>query len=288
MMKSAICIENLTRDFDSIRALDGLSSEIPPGIIFGFLGPNGAGKTTTIRLLLGLLEPTAGHASVLGFDTQTQAAQVRAHTGALLEHTGIYEQMSAADNLEFYGRAFRLPPARRKARIRELLTHMGLWERRHDRAGKWSRGMKQKLALARTLLHRPRLVLLLVSLAVVNVLQWNESLQIYRPAILAINIAASLLMSGMVASLGILISLRSPTVQGAAQTIMLMLFMPLLLLQAVVFLLPTFLPRDVIRQFLDRVDLTGILLAFLVVLLVATIGLLRAAMLRFRRSQLIL
>jgi ABC-2 type transport system ATP-binding protein len=156
----AMCLENLTKDFGPVRAVDAVSLEIPSGIIFGFLGPNGAGKTTTIRLLLGLLEPTSGHARVLGFDAHTHSDQVRAKTGALLEHTGIYEQMSAEDNLEFYGRAFRIPTAERKARIRELLSHMGLWERRRDRAGNWSRGMKQKLALVRTLLHRPSLILL--------------------------------------------------------------------------------------------------------------------------------
>jgi ABC-2 type transport system ATP-binding protein len=156
----AICTHNLTKEFESVRALDNLSLEIPPGIIFGFLGPNGAGKTTTIRLLLGLLEPTSGVAQVLGFDTQTQADQIRARTGALLEHSGIYEQMSAEDNLEFYGRAFLMPAVERQARIQELLTEMGLWERRKDRVGTWSRGMKQKLALARTMLHRPKLILL--------------------------------------------------------------------------------------------------------------------------------
>ncbi len=160
MTNCAIYLQNLTKDFESVRALNDLSLEIPTGILFGFLGPNGAGKTTTIRLLLGLLEPTAGKVQVLGFDTQTQADQVRAHTGALLEHTGIYEQMTAEDNLEFYGRAFCMSTAERKARVQDLLTHMGLWDRRKERAGNWSRGMKQKLALARTLLHRPRLVLL--------------------------------------------------------------------------------------------------------------------------------
>jgi ABC-2 type transport system ATP-binding protein len=156
----AVCTQNLTKDFESVRALDNLSMEISSGSIFGFLGPNGAGKTTTIRLLLGLLEPTAGKAKVLGFDTQTQADEIRARTGALLEHSGIYEQMNAEDNLEFYGRAFLVPERDRKMRIQELLTEMGLWERRTDRVGTWSRGMKQKLALARTMLHRPRLILL--------------------------------------------------------------------------------------------------------------------------------
>jgi ABC-2 type transport system ATP-binding protein len=156
----AIRLENLTRDFESTRAVDGLSLEVPAGTIFGFLGPNGAGKTTTIRLLLGLLEPTAGQAQVLGYDTHTQAQEIRARTGALLEHSGVYEHLSAYDNLEFYARVYRLSPAERDARIRELLEQMGLWERRQDRAGTWSKGMQQKLALARALLHRPPLVLL--------------------------------------------------------------------------------------------------------------------------------
>ena len=160
MKNQAILIQSLSKEFSAVKALDNLSLEVPSGTIYGFLGPNGAGKTTTIRLLLGLLEPTSGQAEILGFDTKTEADQIRAKTGAMLEHTGIYEQMSAEDNLEFYGRAFHMPTGERKARIRELLSHMGLWERRKDRAGLWSRGMKQKLALTRTLLHRPNLILL--------------------------------------------------------------------------------------------------------------------------------
>jgi ABC-2 type transport system ATP-binding protein len=164
MEEMAIRIEHLTHDFGrrdgKLRALDGLSLEVPSGIVFGFLGPNGAGKTTTIRLLLGLIEPTQGRAEVLGFDTRTQAAQARARTGALLEHPGLYEQLSAVDNLEFYARAWRMTRADRRSRIRELLTQIGVWERRRERVGTWSRGMRQKLALARALLHRPSLVLL--------------------------------------------------------------------------------------------------------------------------------
>ena len=164
MIEKAIRIEGLTRDFTTeagpVRAVKHLSLEVPAGIVFGFLGPNGAGKTTTLRLLLGLLEPSSGRAEVLGFDTQTQAEEVRTNSGALLEHSGLYEQLSAEDNLEFYGRAWCLPRAERQARIKALLSHIGLWERRNDPVGKWSRGMKQRLALARALLHRPRLVLL--------------------------------------------------------------------------------------------------------------------------------
>jgi ABC-2 type transport system ATP-binding protein len=156
----AIVVENLTRDYDGLRAVDHIDFSVEAGEIFGFLGPNGAGKTTTIHLLLGLLEPTDGRAEVLGFDTYTEADDVRAHTGALLEHTGVYEQLSAEDNLEFYGRVYRMAPAERHGRIKELLTQMDLWERRKDRAANWSKGMKQKLALARAMLHRPQLVFL--------------------------------------------------------------------------------------------------------------------------------
>ena len=160
MTETAIRIENLTRDFETVRAVDNLSLEVPSGIIFGFLGPNGAGKTTTINLLLGLLEPTSGRAEVLGFDTRTQPDEVRTRSGALLEHSGVYEQLSAEDNLEFYGRIWRMPATERQARIKELLSHMGVWERRKERVGTWSKGMKQKLALARAMLHRPPLVFL--------------------------------------------------------------------------------------------------------------------------------
>jgi ABC-2 type transport system permease protein len=131
------------------------------------------------------------------------------------------------------------------------------------------------------------LFFLLVSLVVVNILEWEGGFQIYQPTILWINLSASLLMSGMVASLGILISLRSATVQSAAQAIMLMLFMTVMLLQAVAFLLPTFLPIEAVRAFLDRLDFTAILLIFLIVLLVATIGLFLAALARFQRSRLV-
>jgi ABC-2 type transport system ATP-binding protein len=156
----AIRTDNLTRDFGTVRALDGLSLEVPSGSIFGFLGPNGSGKTTTIHLLLGLLEPSSGRAEVLGFDTGKQGDEVRSRTGALLEHAGLYEQLSAEDNLEFYARIHRLASGESQTRIKELLTQFDLWERRQDRVVKWSRGMKQKLAIARALLHRPSLVFL--------------------------------------------------------------------------------------------------------------------------------
>jgi ABC-2 type transport system ATP-binding protein len=156
----AIQAVGLTRQFDTVRAVDTIDLEVAAGSVFGFLGPNGAGKTTTIRLLLGLIEPTAGSARVLGHDIATDADEARRGCGVLLEHTGLYERLSAADNLEYYGRLWRLTAADRQARISELLDHFGLDDRRNELVGTWSRGMKQKVALARALLHRPRVVFL--------------------------------------------------------------------------------------------------------------------------------
>jgi len=170
----AIKINQLTRKFKGITAVDSLSLEVPAGTIFGFLGPNGAGKTTTIRMLLGLLEPSSGNAEVLGFDTRTQGDLVRESTGALLEHPGIYEHMTVEDNLEFFGRIWRLPDQVRKDRIKELLTRIDLWDRRKEKAGDWSRGMRQKLALARVLLHQPKLVLLDEPTAGLDVMSSND------------------------------------------------------------------------------------------------------------------
>ncbi|MCD6308658.1 MAG: ATP-binding cassette domain-containing protein, partial [Candidatus Latescibacteria bacterium] len=133
MTEVAVRTSGLTRRFGPVTAVDSLSLAIPRGIVFGFIGPNGAGKTTTIHLLLGLLESSSGDASVLGFDLQSEGDSVRANTGALLEHTGLYERLSAEDNLEFYGRVNRIETAARRDRIRELLTRFGLWERRRDR-----------------------------------------------------------------------------------------------------------------------------------------------------------
>jgi ABC-2 type transport system ATP-binding protein len=160
MNDSAVYTENLSRSFQSVRAVDQLSLEIPRGIVFGFLGPNGSGKTTTIRLLLGLLQPDSGRAEVLGYSTATQADAIRQRCGALLEHTGLYERLTAEDNLEFYGRIAQIPVQERRGRIHELLDSLGLWDRRRETVGAWSRGMKQKLAIARALLSKPELIFL--------------------------------------------------------------------------------------------------------------------------------
>lgn len=160
MTELAICTDSLCKRFGSLHAVENLSLQVPSGIVFGFLGPNGAGKTTTIRLLLDLLCPDQGTAEVLGFNTHKDGQLIREFCGVLLEHDGLYERLSAEDNLELYGKIYRLSKAERSSRIRELLTHINLWERRTEKIGGWSYGMKKKLAVARALIHHPRLVFL--------------------------------------------------------------------------------------------------------------------------------
>lgn len=157
---NAIQTLQLTRSFGNVKAVDHLTLEVPRGTVFGFLGPNGSGKTTTIRLLLGLLDADEGTARVLGFDAKTQADEVRARCGALLEHHGLYERLSAADNLDYYGRIWHISRSDREKRTRDLLKRLDLYQRREEPIGRWSRGMKQKLAVARTLMHNPELVFL--------------------------------------------------------------------------------------------------------------------------------
>ena len=156
----AIRATGIAKRFGKVTALDQATFEVPRGIVFGFLGPNGAGKTTVIRTLLGVLRLDGGDATVLGFDVREQSASIRERTGALLEHDGLYKRLTAEENLDFAGRVWRLSRAERRSRIESLLRRLGLWERRRDPVAEWSRGMTQKLAVARALLHRPELVFL--------------------------------------------------------------------------------------------------------------------------------
>ncbi len=158
MTLPAITTQNLTRDYGEVRALDRLSIEVPAGTIFGLLGPNAAGKTTVIRLLLGLVEPTEGEGTVLGFNIRKHGDEIRRRTGALFGHPGLYERLSAYDNLDYFARIWRMPEVSRRVRIETLMHHFGLWERRYEIVGAWGRGMQQKLAIARTLLHQPPVV----------------------------------------------------------------------------------------------------------------------------------
>jgi ABC-2 type transport system ATP-binding protein len=134
--------------------------EVKRGEVLGLLGPNGAGKTTTVRLLTALIEPTEGTATVDGLDVRSRAEEVRARVGILTETPGLYEKLSAYANLDFFGRLYGLDATTRAERIEHYLQLFALWERRNDVAGTFSKGMKQKLAIARALLHEPAVIFL--------------------------------------------------------------------------------------------------------------------------------
>lgn len=156
----AIHTDRLTRKFQSICAVDNLSLHVERGTIYGLLGPSGSGKSTLVRLLLGLLEPTSGTAQVLGLDPTRAGAAIRAQSGVVLQSPSLYGRLSAEQNLDLFGRIWGLSAAMRAGRTQELLSHFGLWERRGEPASRLSRGMQQRLALARALLPRPALLFL--------------------------------------------------------------------------------------------------------------------------------
>lgn len=156
----AINVAGMAHRFGKRQVLADVSLQVPTGTIVGLLGMNGAGKTTFIRCLLGLLVPSHGQVEVLGLDVRREGPAVRARTGVLLEHTGLYEHLSAEANLQVYGRIALLPASERRDRIGALLTAVGLEDRRHELVRRWSRGMKQKLAVARALMAAPPLLML--------------------------------------------------------------------------------------------------------------------------------
>ena len=156
----AIVIDNLEMRFGGLRALSGISLEVVAGTVFGFLGPNGAGKTTTIRILLGLLIPSSGRATVLGLDPMRDGAAIRARTGVHLEDGGLYHRLTALENLELQARVGCLKGIERASRVRDVLTAIGLWDRRNEQLTGWSRGMKQRLSFVRATLNRPSVLFL--------------------------------------------------------------------------------------------------------------------------------
>jgi ABC-2 type transport system ATP-binding protein len=156
----AITAEGLGRKFGDRWAIRDLTFEIESGEVFGLLGPNGAGKTTTMRILACLIAPTVGRASVCGFDVTGHPREIRRRVGILSEPAGLYNNLSARRNLEFYAKLYDLDPAFARKQIEHYLKLFGLWDRRDDPAGTFSRGMMQKLSLARSLLHEPPLIIL--------------------------------------------------------------------------------------------------------------------------------
>lgn len=157
-MTPIIQTEQLTRRFGDRTAVDAVNLSIEPGEVFGLLGPNGAGKTTLVRLLNGILTPTNGSARINGLDPVTEGNQVRAQAGVLTETPSIYERLNARDNLRFFGTLYNVPEADLDRRINELLGRFGLQNRSNERVGGYSKGMKQRLALARTLIHQPKIL----------------------------------------------------------------------------------------------------------------------------------
>jgi ABC-2 type transport system ATP-binding protein len=160
MSAPVIQISSLTRRFGEKNAVDHLTLDVHAGEIFGFLGHNGAGKTTTIRLLNGVLEPTSGSANVLGMDAQRDGPAVRARTGVLTETPSLDERLTARDNLSIYAELYNVPRAEVSTRVNSLLTEFELAGRADEKVGGYSKGMKQRLALARALLHKPDVLFL--------------------------------------------------------------------------------------------------------------------------------
>ena len=158
---SGIEAEGLSKRFGSLTAVDRLSFEVGTGEIFGLLGPNGSGKTTTVRLLSCLIAPSEGSARVAGFDIQREPLKVREAVGVLTENPGVYDRLTALENMEFFAEAYGLRNKNeRDARIRELFEFFDLWERRGDKAGTFSKGMRQKLAIAKAVVHSPEILFL--------------------------------------------------------------------------------------------------------------------------------
>src|SRR3984893_8416602 len=155
-----ISVEQLTKVYSGRTALDAVSFEVPKGEIFGFVGPNGAGKTTTLRILAALLEPTTGRAFVDGADVSRQPERVHERLGYMPDFFGVYDQLTAAEYLDFYGACYRLPKARRTKIANDLLELVGLTDRRDQAVDTLSRGLKQRLCLARSLVHDPAVLLL--------------------------------------------------------------------------------------------------------------------------------
>ncbi len=159
-MEPIIQTSQLTRRFGKTLAVDGLDLSVMPGEIFGLVGPDGAGKTTTIRMLAAILDPTAGSARVLGYDTVTQSEPIKQRMGYMAQQFSLYGDLSVMENMDFYADVFGLAGQERQERIARLLRFARLTEFAHRRAAHLSGGMQKKLALACALLHKPQVILL--------------------------------------------------------------------------------------------------------------------------------
>jgi len=152
----AIEVKDLHRYYNGVKAVQGISFDVNGGEIFGFLGPNGAGKSTTIKVLTGQLRPTSGSAQVVGCDVVEERQELKPQIGVVFEYQNLYERLTAMDNMRFSARLYGIG----KERIQEVLTQVGLQDRVKERIKNYSNGMKQRLLIARALLHQPRVLFL--------------------------------------------------------------------------------------------------------------------------------
>ncbi len=159
-MENIVEVNGLERVFGQNRAVDGMTFHVKQGEVFGLLGPNGAGKTTTVRLLNGILPPSSGTARVFGLDPTIDGQRIRKKTGVLTESPSLYERLSAHENLEFFGTLAGIPEEKLSQRLLDILSFFGLQDRVNDKVETYSKGMKQRLALARALVHEPPLLFL--------------------------------------------------------------------------------------------------------------------------------
>lgn len=159
-MEYAVELNNLTKKYGQLTAVDNLSLNIPSGSIFGFLGPNGSGKTTTIRIICGVLSPTSGSGRILGYDILKNAEMIKKNIGYMSQKFSLYEDLTVEENLEFYGEIYSIPRKEFKIRKSFIINMAGLSGREKTLAGNLSGGWKQRLALGCALIHRPRLLVL--------------------------------------------------------------------------------------------------------------------------------
>ncbi|MBU4501213.1 MAG: ABC transporter ATP-binding protein [Nanoarchaeota archaeon] len=152
-------VEKVSKKFGKIAALSDVSFPVERGYIFGYLGPNGAGKTTTIRIMLGLISPDEGSVKVFGYDSNTEINKIMKNVGVVLEHPGLYDDISAYENLEYYAKIYKMPLSKREKKIQESLETANLWDRKDAFVRTFSMGMRKKLAIARALLHDPELII---------------------------------------------------------------------------------------------------------------------------------
>jgi ABC-2 type transport system ATP-binding protein len=159
-METAIEVQDLTKRYSNVLALDNISFEVQKGEFFGFLGPNGAGKTTTINILTGVTKVTSGTASILGYNLATEPVKAKEHIGVVPDTSNLYDEMTAWTNIIFCAKLHGVPKEKRENRADELLKIVGLHDRRNDRVGTFSRGMKKRLMIAAALVHEPEILFL--------------------------------------------------------------------------------------------------------------------------------